>query len=54
MTGNPMNELIQEFLNYITVERGLSRNTIEAYARDLRQFAALFHSQQRSKGLCCR
>ena len=40
MTGNPMNELIQEFLNYITVELGLSRNTIEAYARDLRQFAA--------------
>ena len=35
-----MTELIQEYLNYISVERGLSRNTIDAYARDLQQFAA--------------
>lgn len=34
-----MTELIQEYLNYISVERGLSRNTIDAYARDLHQFA---------------
>lgn len=35
-----MNELIQEFLNYITVERGLARNTTEAYRRDLNQFSS--------------
>ena len=35
-----MDELIQEYLNYIAVERGLARNTVSAYALDLRQFAA--------------
>jgi len=35
-----MDDLMQEFLNYITVERGLARNTIQAYERDLHQFAA--------------
>ena len=35
-----MQELIQEYLNYIAVERGLAKNTVEAYERDLRQFAA--------------
>lgn len=33
-----MQPLIEEFLNYIAVERGLSRNTIDAYSCDLRQF----------------
>lgn len=35
-----MNDLMEEFLNYITVERGLSRNTVQAYERDLLQFAS--------------
>lgn len=33
-----MEILLNEFLNYISVERGLSNNTIEAYRRDLSRF----------------
>lgn len=33
-----MEDLLQAYLNYITVERGLARNTIQAYERDLHQF----------------
>lgn len=40
-----MEQWIQEFLNYIAVERGLARNTCEAYRRDLRQFAARLSGQ---------
>jgi integrase/recombinase XerD len=41
-----MEDLMQEFLNYMSVERGLSRNTIQAYGRDLRQFAAYLAAEQ--------
>ena len=43
-----MKELIQEFLNYIAVERGLAKNTVEAYSRDLRQFEAYL----KEMGIC--
>ncbi|MGH9681172.1 MAG: site-specific tyrosine recombinase XerD, partial [Candidatus Acidiferrales bacterium] len=35
-----MQAFIRTFLNYIRIEKGLSQNTLEAYARDLRKFAA--------------
>lgn len=33
-----MDRLVDEFLNYLTVERGLSNNTIRAYQRDLNKY----------------
>ncbi|MBH0168484.1 site-specific tyrosine recombinase XerD [Fictibacillus sp. 18YEL24] len=34
-----MNEHVQDFLQYIIVERALSKNTIDSYKRDLTQYA---------------
>ena len=34
-----MKELIAEFINYLSVERGLARNTLLAYGRDLEKYA---------------
>ncbi len=34
-----MDEAVQAFIDHLTVERGLSPNTVAAYARDLAQFA---------------
>ncbi|MBI5026315.1 MAG: site-specific tyrosine recombinase XerD [Nitrospirae bacterium] len=33
-----MTDIIERFNNYLTVEKGLSRNTLEAYKRDLKKF----------------
>lgn len=33
-----MKELIAEFINYISVERGLAKNTLMAYTRDLEKY----------------
>lgn len=33
-----MKELIQQFLDYLSIERGLAPNTIQAYGRDLNMF----------------
>ena len=35
-----MDERIDEYLNYLAVEKGASLHTLEAYSRDLRRFAA--------------
>jgi len=39
-----MNHLIDDYLNFMAVEKGASRNTIEAYSRDLNRYAAFFDS----------
>jgi integrase/recombinase XerD len=31
-------ELLKKFLNYLAVEKGLARNTLEAYERDIRKY----------------
>jgi len=38
-------ELIAEFIDYLSVERGLSRNTIAAYGADLARFLAYLESK---------
>ena len=35
-----MKTLVAEFLNYLSVERGLARNTLMAYERDLTAYTA--------------
>ncbi len=34
-----MDEFIREFMDFISVERGLSKNTLESYGRDLAKYA---------------
>lgn len=34
-----MEKAVSQFLNYLTVEKGLSRNTLESYERDLRKYS---------------
>lgn len=40
-----MDEMIREFLTYLTVERGLAVNTLSAYSRDLEQFAVFLRER---------
>lgn len=40
-----MQEFIESFLNYLSVERGLSRNTISAYHEDLNSYAHFLKSR---------
>ena len=43
-TGH-VERLIGDFLAYMELERGLSRNTLEAYRSDLLQLAAFLHDR---------
>ncbi len=38
MQGLFMDELVDEYLNYLSVEKGVSRLTLEAYSRDLNRY----------------
>ena len=38
MTSKRTTNLIDEFLNFLVVERGLSKNTLESYSRDLNKY----------------
>jgi integrase/recombinase XerD len=44
----PFNDLVLDFLAYLELERGLSRNTLEAYRTDLQQFGAWLAEQHLS------
>ena len=41
-----MDERIDEFLNYLAVEKGSSLNTLEAYSRDLRRYAVYLRQEE--------
>src|SRR3989338_5811214 len=41
-----MNELIEQFLSYISVERGMADNTLSSYKRDLRKFSDFLKSKK--------
>jgi integrase/recombinase XerD len=37
--GNTMDQMLDQFLHYLIVEKGLAKNTIEAYSHDLNRFS---------------
>ena len=41
-----MDSAISDFLSYLRAERGLSKNTLEAYGRDLRAFALFLRKRE--------
>ena len=41
---NVMNDFIDEYLNFLTVEKGVSRHTLDAYSRDLNRYISFICS----------
>lgn len=44
-----MKKLINEFINYLSTERGLAMNTLESYGRDLRQYSQYLETDEESE-----
>lgn len=44
----PLGRIVRDFLNYLTVEGGLSDNTIQGYGRDLRDFLEYYRMNCRA------
>jgi len=40
-----MNDWVDQFFNHLTVERGLSANTLDGYSRDIHRFISLTESR---------
>ncbi|GEA82766.1 MULTISPECIES: site-specific tyrosine recombinase XerD [Cellulomonas] len=49
VSGTPLARALEDYLAHLTVERGLSRNTIAAYRRDLGRYAAYLGSRGRQR-----
>ncbi|MCF6408308.1 site-specific tyrosine recombinase XerD [Pseudalkalibacillus salsuginis] len=46
-----MKDEVQDYLHYLTVERGLSDNTLQSYQRDLKQYTAFLQKELDHKDL---
>ncbi len=44
--SNEMDANIDQFLNYLVVEKGLSENTLSAYAQDLKKFSSFLNKKK--------
>ena len=51
LNGKGFDDWIDRYLHHLIVEKGLSRNTIEAYARDLRGYSAFLQEHSGSDSL---
>ena len=49
-SAEPFEHLVLDFLAYLEFERGLSRNTLEAYRSDLLQYGAYLQRPRRARG----
>ena len=49
MTGTALDAAVEEYLTHLTVERGLSANTLLAYRRDLTRYSAFLRSRGRDE-----
>jgi integrase/recombinase XerD len=45
--GQSERELLQRFIEYLSVERGLAQNTLSAYASDLKKYCAFLAGEKR-------